>query len=760
MSEYNDESGLGPAPTVPAAQPRRVAEPETVVESSPRREAMAFGTGAVAMAGLAAVGLTSLLGGCVGDTPKSPKKKAPKPTDNLEESSPILGSPPAAEPDSAAIDETASASPNAPAEAGSSAPGASPDETGRRHGQSGQEASLRNRRVVHDPRDIEMSLQTQATVRKDIPTGSGSRADSGLKPGQKSGTTSTTPPTPGNTPAPDNTSEGSGQQQGKPGGGSQRGKSSQPKDDSGQQSQAGGKKPQPKANGNTQKAPRLAEVDPSKAYQAAPASPSQKGSSPLAPNLTLKTTPAWHMARRAAIAATADIVADIEAQGIQGWLDRQLDPASIDDSKTEWIIKSHFPWSVLSAAKIAAHGQATHRVGPQVRNALVMRARFTKRVLLENVVDVLANHIYVPTQNKATIFVGELDQLLRQYALGRYADLLHATLTHPALLVELDNQVNTKANPNENLGRELLELYTVGVGNYNETDVRQSALLLTGHGLDWKNYTYKYNPGNHHTGAVKVMEFSDENADAQNGPQLLRNYVEHLAKHEKTAERLARRFAVRFISDSPKDETVKQLAKAYLDNDTSIKALVKATLTHPDFNASTGLKWRRPMELVCSIARAAQVQNVTPAGRLGANDEYDTGMYGWLIELGGHLPRNWPVVDGYPDTADYWNSASVGLTMLNATQDAVEGDKKESGITSWSKVLGIKVGDKAMEVAKRITWHLTGYEWTDKQVATIANLLMSDTPATADSTMPAEDLDYWVSQAVRVIFASPYGSLR
>ena len=129
-----------------------------------------------------------------------------------------------------------------------------------------------------------------------------------------------------------------------------------------------------------------------------------------------------------------------------------------------------------------------------------------------------------------------------------------------------------------------------------------------------------------------------------------------------------------------------------------------------------------------------------------------------IFSLGG--VRDWSAVDGYPDTADYWNSASITLNMLNGTQDAVVGDRNESGKTSWSRALSIKPGDNAIEAAKRITWHLTGYAWPDKALAAVAFLLMAEKTATDTSTIPDDDLDYWVSHAVRFVFASPYSSLR
>ena len=77
-------------------------------------------------------------------------------------------------------------------------------------------------------------------------------------------------------------------------------------------------------------------------------------------------------------------------------------------------------------------------------------------------------------------------RVIRKHALGRFEDMLIASATHPAMLLYLNNADSTKDNPNENYGRELLELHTVSVdGGYNEQDMRNSTLIMTGFGVNW-----------------------------------------------------------------------------------------------------------------------------------------------------------------------------------------------------------------------------------------------------------------------------------
>ncbi|MFC7404456.1 DUF1800 family protein [Georgenia alba] len=480
-------------------------------------------------------------------------------------------------------------------------------------------------------------------------------------------------------------------------------------------------------------------------------------------SLPLATTAAWHLARRAAHAPTAEIAARIAAMGTHAWIDRQLEPEGIGDSRLEDYVSRYFPWSRLPAAQLEnATGGRPFLAEYQVRIALLARARFTERVLLETVVETLSDHIYVPLAGKGAPFSPDWDQTLRRHALGPFNELLHAALRHPAVLRSFDNQHSTKDSPNENLGRELLELMTVGSGHYTEEDVRQSALLLTGHTIDWDTLEYAFVPERHHVGALQIMGFAHPNASAEAGPTVLAEYVDHLAHHEATALRLARRFAVRYISDAPSAAVVEDLAAAYLDGDTSIASLVRATLTHEEFRTSAGRKWKRPLEYVMTIARAARPAEFVPDGRVGANREFDTGAYGWLVGLGQHLPRGWPGVDGYPDTAPYWRSPNRTLAMWNGTVHAVKGDASESGVTDWAQVLEIGLGDNVLRTAERITQHLTGFTWPRAHLEDVAAMLGNGGErAVGPSDVITEHSVTWhIKDALQLVFASPYGFLR
>ncbi|WP_409485464.1 DUF1800 family protein [Arsenicicoccus dermatophilus] len=494
-----------------------------------------------------------------------------------------------------------------------------------------------------------------------------------------------------------------------------------------------------------------------------------------AASLPLRTTAAWHLARRCALAPTAAIAADIQRLGTRTWLDQQLAPTTLADPVWDQLASQHFPWLPLTTLQLAGQtGNQIFRGAPVMAHATAVRQLLSTKVLWENVVQMFGDLIYVPYRSKGDAFLLEFDRVvLRQHAFGRYADLLHAAATHPALLRLLDNDVSSKDNPNENLGREILELYSVGVGSFTETDVRQSALILTGQTIDWNTFALTYAAWAHHVGPVRVMGFSHANATPEGGPALVRAYTDYLARHPATATRIARRIATRFVSDTPSDALVQALASTYLASDTAIVPVLRRLFNHAEFWASVGAKWTRPGELAATLARAGRPTGYTPAEPITANPWAMSGYF-WVMYEAGHAPRDWPRVDGYPDTAAAWRTTGASLASWNLSHalawgwgdgptypnqvDQTSGDTRPR----WDLVLGVKAGDSALDTARRIATALTGYTWREEDVAPIASWLCSygARAATPTDTLSDDAVRWWLPEAVRLVFASPYAFLR
>lgn len=481
--------------------------------------------------------------------------------------------------------------------------------------------------------------------------------------------------------------------------------------------------------------------------------------STLSGTLELNSTLAWHLARRVCPAPTPSIVANINKRGYNAWIERQLSWSKIKDTQAKALVKKHLSWATKTTKEVdkASHGQSW-RAGKAMSVSRTIWQIYTKRYLYESMVDTMADQLYISADGKAGSFVGWFDwKVLRKHALGKYSDMLYAAITHPAMQIYLDNHLNSVTNPNENLGRELLELHTVGVGNYTEDDVRQSALLLTGHGLDWKKYTYKFWEWNHYVGPLKIMDFTHPNANRKAGPDALRKYLWYLAHHPATARRIARRLAVRYVSDSPSDALVESLAQVYLANNTSLRATMRALLHSDEFKNSVGEKWRRPQETMAAMIKAQKPGTIKPKGKQSGNLWDILGTVEWLLSTGGHVPRMWPVVNGYPDQARDWMATQDMLAHFDAAFARVNWKDKEIPVKSWASALGVTTSMTAEQAASRITYRLTGYSWNAADLAVITARLRG---GYTGSTLTKNQIKNRLPLAVHLVFCSPYFMLR
>jgi uncharacterized protein (DUF1800 family) len=221
---------------------------------------------------------------------------------------------------------------------------------------------------------------------------------------------------------------------------------------------------------------------------------------------------------------------------------------------------------------------------------------------------------------------GQLE-IFRKYALGNFRDLLLQVAQDPAMLVWLDGKSNTKARPQENFGREVMELFTVGVGNHTEADVYAAARVFTGWNLRkstdyrqdeygdvnaYQEFTYD---AEQHESSAKTFTFpvytngtrTIPERSASEGMQDGVDLITALAIHPETARRLARKFWNFFISEiqQPDPGFVESTAAVYLQNRTEIRPVVRHILRSPWFN-NPSIRFARyswPAEFVARAIR-------------------------------------------------------------------------------------------------------------------------------------------------------------
>ncbi len=315
-----------------------------------------------------------------------------------------------------------------------------------------------------------------------------------------------------------------------------------------------------------------------------------------------------------------------------------------------------------------AKTKAAWEYGHDLGNWSIMRRIYSRRSLLETMTDFWSTNLHIPVgHDRAWVYRFDYDKTIRENAFGRFEDLLTACSLHPAMRFYLDNWKSVKNKPNENQGRELLELHTVGrEAGYSEAMVKSSAVLLSGYTVNWgTTFAASYDPTKHTTGAVQVLDFTHANASAD-GQAATLAYLSYLAHHPATARNLARKLATYFVSDSPSDGLVDTLAQTYLDAGTDMKAVLRVLSQHPEFLTSRGQKVRTPIADLVATARVLDVDVQAPTG----NDAY-TRHANWLH---GSAPLfSWPRPDGPPVTGRMWSSASRVFASYGMHQNQAGG---------------------------------------------------------------------------------------
>ena len=370
--------------------------------------------------------------------------------------------------------------------------------------------------------------------------------------------------------------------------------------------------------------------------------------------------PVLHLVRRATFGPTPALLSSVRKSGANAWLNAQLKPSSIGDSAMTAVL-ARWPRMKWTIDECRAHSNGSYDVMFDTVDTTIARNAWSNRQLYEVMVGFWSNHLHI-TCPSADVWDNRhlYDRdVIRKHALGTFSDMLVASARHPAMLRYLNNAESTKGSPNENYGRELLELHTVGVdGGYTEKDMRASTMLLTGLSVDAESGHYRYKPYNHYVGRVQIMSWSHDNGSADGGEAAALAYVRWLARHPKTARRIAQKLCVRFVSDNPPATLVDRLAKTYLANGTAIVPVLRQLFTSAEFKAAAGKKVRTPYEDLISTIRVLGL-------RPDATGTAGVRALQWMSGDLGQPPMGWPLPNGYPDKAGDWSSAATTLARWN-----------------------------------------------------------------------------------------------
>ncbi|KQS67411.1 hypothetical protein ASG32_11885 [Methylobacterium sp. Leaf361] len=347
-------------------------------------------------------------------------------------------------------------------------------------------------------------------------------------------------------------------------------------------------------------------------------------------------------------------------------LDAQAKAAKeIADPEARTVAQQAFQATLNTAARNAA-------------SVWVLRALYSPDQLRERLTWFWFNRLNVH-QGKSTLraAVGDyVETAIRPHVLGRFRDLLMASLRHPAMLRYLDNDANAAGRPNENYAREIMELHTMGVGSgYTQGDVEALARILSGVGIDLKpenpklrperaadfrrDGLFEFNPNRHDYGD-KV--FLGTRIRGRGWPEV-EEAVDLIARNPATATNVSRALATYFLGQAPDNALVARLAAVFTRTDGDIAAVMEALVREPAFTAERGGAFKDPVRYVFSALRMAYdgrvIRNAGP-------------VLGWLNRLGeGLFNRSTP--DGYPLDAAAWNGPGQLATRFEIARQIGSG---------------------------------------------------------------------------------------
>ncbi len=459
-----------------------------------------------------------------------------------------------------------------------------------------------------------------------------------------------------------------------------------------------------------------------------------------------------HLLRRATYGPTTTEVHRITRMGPKAWLDEQLEPESISDRPGDEV-RRLFPelgWSVTDVRRQVEEFDW----GPMfsLGQGTVGLAIWSRRQLHELMVEFWSNHLNVACPSD-DVWDSRPDYdrtVIRRHALGRFDQMLLASATHPAMLRYLNNADSTKRAPNENYGRELLELHTVGIGaGYSQADVVDSARILTGWSVGADGLA-KYRPGNHYTGHVSVLDFNHPNS-SPDGRAVVEAYLHHLAHHSATAEHIAFKLCQRFVDDDPPQTLVRGLTQVYLQRQTAIRPVLRTLFHSSEFARARRKKFRTPYEDVVATVRVLghRPQGSRRRGRRGIEELY------WMTGEAGQAPLAWQPPNGYPMVAAAWQSAAVSLARWNHHQSLVSRwwpNKRQLRMDPPRQLLG-ELPERHAGVVRQLAARLLFEQLTDAQLAAVLQFVGT---TARRRTRPDDDLVTWrVAEVAALILDSP-----
>jgi len=382
---------------------------------------------------------------------------------------------------------------------------------------------------------------------------------------------------------------------------------------------------------------------------------------------------------------------------------------------------------------IADDSKKPQRVVEELAMAKVTRAIYSERQLQQVMDDFWFNHfnVYAAKGEDKWYLTSYERDVIQPHTLGKFKDLVSATAESPAMLFYLDNFLSADPNAaqrqaahratrqnrgrfgrppqpqnqqprkntrglNENYGRELMELHTLGVeGGYTQKDVTELARCFTGWTIDKPrlNPQFKFDEKLHDPDQKIVLKKKIHPGGIKDGEQA----IELLAKHPSTAKFISTKLARRFVSDNPPAPLIARMAKTFESTDGDIRAVMHTMIYSPEFwsREAYRAKIKTPFELVVSAVRA-----------LGTDADTSMPLVQWVGRIGEPLYQCQPPT-GYADNAEAWVNTGALLNRLNFSL-TLAGNKIRGSRADVASLLGVDATEPKVALERALQIFLGG----------------------------------------------------
>ena len=412
------------------------------------------------------------------------------------------------------------------------------------------------------------------------------------------------------------------------------------------------------------------------------------------------------------------------------------------------------------------------RVVEELAMAKMLRAIYSERQLQQVMDDFWFNHfnVYAGKGEVKWYLTSYERDVIAPHAFGKFRDLVTATAKSPAMLFYLDNFLSVDPNAaqrlaqeramrqqmrhpyghpprpvpqlgqnkkqdrglNENYGRELMELHTLGVdGGYTQKDVTEVARCFTGWTIEKPREMaqFKFDDKMHDPYPKMVLGKKIHAGGMKDGEEV----IELLSKNPNTAKFVSTKLARRFVSDTPPPALVDRMAKSFLKSDGDIHEVMRAMIYSPEFWSRDAYraKVKTPYELVVSSVRA-----------LGTDVDTPMPLVGWVGRIGEPLYQCQPPT-GYADKADAWVNTGALLNRLNFSL-ALAGNKVRGSRSDVTALLGTDTTGEPKGALDRAVQVFLGGQVAPTTVETLEKQLENPQVVQAKLDDPVKQVDLGV----------------